>query len=898
LFSISFIQLSSEQIEKESGHAYVLVNINIPVNKISLLQQSKKGFVIDSGLKLKIRRIQMCWHLNKVFSTWAMLITIFLIISLPNNLFSQEDDSETYYVAIDGDDGYSGGYEDPFRTVTRALSEKKEDTRLYIKIFPSSEAYNEAVQITQGGEGNTDAIIISNVPGMDKPVFSGSSNIFTTDKGAVFEWSSANYVTLSGIIIENVIKHDKLMGIWIRGDHNTIIDCELRELNRSGIVVQGSYNIIKNNTIWDINGVNGKKGNNISIEGYPNGTSSDNNQVIGNHLYDNPTHVGVNIFPATDDCDQTIMSNNIVYNNYIHDCSHGIYTRFQRNLEIINNIIVNCRITPQEPTGGKAITLDWYENDPPCQPHNHQKPLDVGIIKIYNNTVADNDLHGINNEGYNTLEIFNNILINNGNTGQSGHGHVRFNYTGSEAYIDNNLYFGTGSWEWDNVFKLNFAAWQGNNERDVNGVNGINPDFITVNDISYAIDYDSPAKNKGKGLFNLGVEKDKFGNPRPYWNYDFDIGAFEIEDTQLKVGVEGGASNTERTFRLTAFGTYWEKQGDNWNISSDQSLLSVDYIQTGFNEDPDTNTWLGFEYKWLLRSGSQFQTNKTGAAFYKFSVWEPVNGELTEVKHFFLDLRDAVTQYSPNIYIKYYITQTQQKLQYLNVNKSWEDINDGDILRIWDIRNGNYNVNSLYPYWENALVVVPGPNNHPLMVWGPYPVDEQFPEVDYYYISRKDGGLPWQYDIRTTPNTEYDYEDTDFSFSGYGGHTVQYKVRAGRDDIYYSGFSNTGSIIVSGNDPGKKNVQEVHNYDFSLNQNYPNPFNPATVISFTLAEKQYVKLKLYDITGREVKILADSEYDAGIHNVEFNGSELSSGVYFYRIIAGNYLETKKLQILK
>jgi hypothetical protein len=59
-----------------------------------------------------------------------------------------------------------------------------------------------------------------------------------------------------------------------------------------------------------------------------------------------------------------------------------------------------------------------------------------------------------------------------------------------------------------------------------------------------------------------------------------------------------------------------------------------------------------------------------------------------------------------------------------------------------------------------------------------------------------------------------------------------------------------------------------------------------------------VKLKLYDITGREVKTLVDCEYDAGLYNVEFNGSDLSSGVYFYRIIAGNYVQTKKLQILK
>jgi hypothetical protein len=113
----------------------------------------------------------------------------------------------------------------------------------------------------------------------------------------------------------------------------------------------------------------------------------------------------------------------------------------------------------------------------------------------------------------------------------------------------------------------------------------------------------------------------------------------------------------------------------------------------------------------------------------------------------------------------------------------------------------------------------------------------------------------------------------------------------------YSEYTNTVTVNVEGIIPDKYNTG-IQVFDFVLQQNYPNPFNPLTVISFTLPEKQYVKLKLYDITGREVKNLVDCEYDAGIHNVEFNGSELSSGVYFYRIIAGNYNETKKLQLLK
>jgi hypothetical protein len=85
---------------------------------------------------------------------------------------------------------------------------------------------------------------------------------------------------------------------------------------------------------------------------------------------------------------------------------------------------------------------------------------------------------------------------------------------------------------------------------------------------------------------------------------------------------------------------------------------------------------------------------------------------------------------------------------------------------------------------------------------------------------------------------------------------------------------------------------------FNLSQNYPNPFNPTTVIKYSLPEVTNVKLKVYDMLGRVVKTLINQEQSAGVYNVEFNASNLSSGVYFYRIEAGNFVATKKLLLLK
>ncbi|MCZ7611747.1 MAG: T9SS type A sorting domain-containing protein [Ignavibacterium sp.] len=87
--------------------------------------------------------------------------------------------------------------------------------------------------------------------------------------------------------------------------------------------------------------------------------------------------------------------------------------------------------------------------------------------------------------------------------------------------------------------------------------------------------------------------------------------------------------------------------------------------------------------------------------------------------------------------------------------------------------------------------------------------------------------------------------------------------------------------------------------DFNLNQNYPNPANPVTNISFIIPQKSFVNINLYSITGRLVRQLINEEKNKGIYNLEINLSNLSSGVYFYRMITDNgYQSTKKLIILK
>jgi len=95
-------------------------------------------------------------------------------------------------------------------------------------------------------------------------------------------------------------------------------------------------------------------------------------------------------------------------------------------------------------------------------------------------------------------------------------------------------------------------------------------------------------------------------------------------------------------------------------------------------------------------------------------------------------------------------------------------------------------------------------------------------------------------------------------------------------------------------------VQEDNNLitAYRLNQNYPNPFNPTTTISFSIPTNAYVSLKIYDALGREVAELYKGELNAGTYSHQWNGESLASGIYFCRLQAGTYVDTKKLLLVK
>jgi hypothetical protein len=113
-------------------------------------------------------------------------------------------------------------------------------------------------------------------------------------------------------------------------------------------------------------------------------------------------------------------------------------------------------------------------------------------------------------------------------------------------------------------------------------------------------------------------------------------------------------------------------------------------------------------------------------------------------------------------------------------------------------------------------------------------------------------------------------------------------IGTGEDGLWYRSISGITGVEKEIVDPKR----------FSLSQNFPNPFNPVTTINYILPVDEKVLIRVYDILGREIATLVNEFNSAGKHSIQFDGSKLTSGVYFYSITAGNYQQTKKVILAK
>ncbi len=189
-----------------------------------------------------------------------------------------------------------------------------------------------------------------------------------------------------------------------------------------------------------------------------------------------------------------------------------------------------------------------------------------------------------------------------------------------------------------------------------------------------------------------------------------------------------------------------------------------------------------------------------------------------------------------------------------NNGKNWSNVN---LQLIWLIGVKNYFANSFVVSGSNLFAAIGGDG----------------------IFQTSDNGISWK---RVTANLNSTYES--LAIKG--------------TDIYVCTFYEIWKRPLSEMITSVKNTLENLPHEYSLAQNYPNPFNPTTKIKFGLPENTFTKLIIYDVLGREVKTLLNNELSAGYHEVEFNSSNLSSGIYFYSLQVKEFTSTKKMILMK
>jgi len=151
-------------------------------------------------------------------------------------------------------------------------------------------------------------------------------------------------------------------------------------------------------------------------------------------------------------------------------------------------------------------------------------------------------------------------------------------------------------------------------------------------------------------------------------------------------------------------------------------------------------------------------------------------------------------------------------------------------------------------------------------------------------------------DRYTSPTFPFYKRTIAYSFLTKSGATVE--IVASDTSAPNSGIIQTDGVTWSGTGVvGVENENQIPT-QYSLEQNYPNPFNPRTSIQYAISSMQFVSLKVYDVLGNEIATLVNEEKPAGNYEVNFNASELSSGIYFYTLKAGSFFETKKMILLR
>ena len=356
-------------------------------------------------------------------------------------------------------------------------------------------------------------------------------------------------------------------------------------------------------------------------------------------------------------------------------------------------------------------------------------------------------------------------------------------------------------------------------------------------------------------------------------------------EQQMFVGCDNVGEEEEVTHYIEAFGSVWEKDDDDFVISSDPDVYDNSVITIGNADFEDIGNWPGFNFSW-----------ETGGTEWGLGLYKVTNSLTEDDNYFYLDARDSdfgAVEYNPDFCV--FFDDNSEVYKYFEPGEGQHSLTNGELIGIWDIKGESPNTSGLQNYWSNVLVILTDGNN-PRLVWGPHPTFS----ADYYYIYRAISSTPLAHPaiyasyIDQVSGSIYEYNDTDIGLTTNGDY-VYYFVKG-----YNGSYSGPSNIEMVRGYMYKENIssKDHQNLKFSLYQNYPNPFNPLTEINYTVAENSFVSLRIYDVLGNIVSDLVNEVKEAGDYSVSFDASELSSGIYFYTLRANNYTSTRKMLLTK
>jgi hypothetical protein len=444
----------------------------------------------------------------------------------------------------------------------------------------------------------------------------------------------------------------------------------------------------------------------------------------------------------------------------------------------------------------------------------------------------------------------------------SGKLHVTYNESGVVRYIYRDL---TGG-GWSPVKEV--SNGQTGNIPRITAYKNTQMDFVYFMYKKFnGVDYDCKWRR-------YNVANDSWHTPL----YTAPIANDEIDNF---VGIRADNSNVIIYYR-------WHESNPSWQYYFRWAILDL------------YNNWIDYGYADLsIENYRMYSTqtfdNKTHTVFY----FELLGDEISDIglwRSYMVD-----TEYPTDQIYEYLLPQVNS-IYHLNLSSSGNEVHV-----IWKDPFGSSGGNNLRYKFEDQtpiapqnLTVIESENNHPLLSWNA----NQEPDLSNYQVWKKGGDEGGDWHLKqTTSNTSYEDPDEMVVTGPRQGNegTAYYYVKAVDLGSNVSGPSNEVNIRV-GIEPPSKSVagegQEGVIYDYSLSQNFPNPFNPTTSINYQIKEKGFVSLKIFDMLGTEVASLVNESQEAGSYSVEFNAADLPSGMYVYRLSTNNFVDTKKLILLR